>query len=622
MDDVTSRLSQMNTGSKKKIPTTPKKQKRLYDKVCYITVGKDQRRDLLVVEYKAAHKLTPDVVLDGMHNMEIEAIIQRVKLSTDKGEKKKEMAENAIAMVVTQTYDYMIDQGLSYGYVNGGKTFIFLFICPDDPQTLYYEKFILEDLSTTPSIVPDEKLRFTAVGLVAGFTQMALSKQPWGEAFRSKVRNELPTWVVNNGKILDSLPPTPTPKRFKESPAFKEPDDHHTFPDTSPSQTRSRTKAKKDLARCQKSDNVLARLRKDDDDSGGTKDHNYLGVAKSGFVQSAFKSGQNTITESNGKRGSSNTNGKNKVAANSLQTFGDYQAITAMPDRPYCTQACLLGLMRGYTLDKKCPNVKAHRKRAQYYSRNTTNGTSKSRRQRNNRHAIDQPTLARLIDQQLQRPERNFDGGFKSLERSGWAGALFRLELLSHGYTFVGKGTVQPLVPVLEFEANMYKRMNTIQGKAIPVYLGSVDLTSPFHLTTRTAIVHLMLLSWAGEEAWRCEIEPERLWLETIRTHHEVAALGVQQGDLRPQNVLWNNELDRAILIDFEYAHIEEAHDKIGSAIAKKTEAKKKIKVLGQTSGNRASHQAGVKSNQPVSKVCDGYLDYPVSSNLSEVYLV
>lgn len=102
--------------------------------------------------------------------------------------------------------------------------------------------------------------------------------------------------------------------------------------------------------------------------------------------------------------------------------------------------------------------------------------------------------MARLIEEQLQRPERNYNGGFKSLDQSGWAGALFRLELLSHGYTFVGKGTVEPLVPVLEFEADMYKRMNTIQGKAIPVYLGSVDLTSAFHLTSRTAIVYLMLL--------------------------------------------------------------------------------------------------------------------------------
>lgn len=115
------------------------------------------------------------------------------------------------------------------------------------------------------------------------------------------------------------------------------------------------------------------------------------------------------------------------------------------------------------------------------------------------------------MEEQLQRPERDYNGGFNSLDRSGWAGALFRFELLSHGYTFVGKGTVEPLVPALEFEAEMYKRMNAIQGKAIPVYLGSVNLTSAFHLTTRTAIVHLIWLSWGGEEAWRCGIEENRL---------------------------------------------------------------------------------------------------------------
>ena len=165
-------------------PTTPSKQKhlyeqrRLYDKVCYIIIGKSRRRDLLVIEYKAADKLTPALILEGLHDMEIDPIIHRVKLSTDKGERGKEKAEEAIAIVVTQTYDYMIDQGLSYGYVNGGKTFIFLFVRPEDPHTLYYEKLILEDPSSTSSIVPDEKLRLTAIGLVAGFAQIAMSKQP------------------------------------------------------------------------------------------------------------------------------------------------------------------------------------------------------------------------------------------------------------------------------------------------------------------------------------------------------------------------------------------------------------------------------------------------------------
>ena len=196
--------------------------------------------------------------------------------------------------------------------------------------------------------------------------------------------------------------------------------------------------------------------------------HNRLGVAKSGFIQSSSKSGLNTTTESNGKKGTSRTKGQTKEAVNSLEMFRNYEANRTMPGRPYCTQACLLGLIRGYTLDKLFLNVKAHQKRARYFSRNTPNGKFNSQRQRNNRHAVDQPALARLIEEQLQRPERNYNGGFKSLDRSSWAGALFRLELLSHGYTFVGKGTVEPLVPVLEFEADMYRKMNTIQGKAIP----------------------------------------------------------------------------------------------------------------------------------------------------------
>lgn len=136
----------------------------------------------------------------------------------------------------------------------------------------------------------------------------------------------------------------------------------------------------------------------------------------------------------------------------------------------------------------------------------------------------------------------------------------------------------------------MYKQMNTLQGKAIPVYLGNVDLTSPFHLTARAAIVHLMLLSWASEEAWRCEIESKGLRLESIRTYSEVAALGVQQGDMRPPNVLWYFELDRAILIDFECARIDKADEVINAAIARQERANKRIKGLGQIIGNQAAN--------------------------------
>lgn len=81
----------MNTGSKVVEPTTPKK--RLYDKVCYITIGKARRRDVLVIEYKAADKLTPALALEGMHDMDIVVIIQRIMLSIDEVERSKEIAE-------------------------------------------------------------------------------------------------------------------------------------------------------------------------------------------------------------------------------------------------------------------------------------------------------------------------------------------------------------------------------------------------------------------------------------------------------------------------------------------------------------------------------------------------
>lgn len=453
LDHTEDRVSQTNTGA----GTTAKLKNRQYDKVCCVITDQGESIDLFVVEYKAADKLTADLVQAGLHKMKVETIKGRIKVSTKAGARKKQMAEEAIVVVLTQAFDYMVSQGLSYGYVNGGDVFIFLYIDPNHIQNLYYESVILEEASTTPS---DQMLRLTAVGLVAGFTKMAYdnveSRNSWTEDLRIKAQNELPIWGINDSKILEKLPETPKHAigDSDESPPFNEAGPERP-PDGSPAETRARARERE------------GRTDSQNDESGARS--------------------QSRKRDKSRKRKRSGT-----CLDNNIQR----------PVRPYCTQLCLLGLIRGHDLDKKCPNVQAHRKEARADSCN--------------QHTLDQPTLVRLIDEQLQKtPERNYNGGFKSLGRSGWAGALFRLELLSHGYTFVGKGTVQPLVKVLHIEANMYKGMDALQGKAIPVYLGNVDFKSPFWLTTSVAIVHLMLLSWAGEEAWKCGIESKRLQLET-----------------------------------------------------------------------------------------------------------
>ncbi len=262
---------------------------------------------------------------------------------------------------------------------------------------------------------------------------------------------------------------------------------------------------KKGQVSCQIGANVLSRLRKEDDTSG-EEDRAISETAKPQFIQSTSKSGQATTTEAKGKQGSSNNRGKKK-AASYQRGCGGWQDNTARPDRPYCTQGCLLGLIRGHILDTSCPNIQAHQKSVPYYNSNTSNG-------RYNRYpSHDGPPKS----------ASSRSGGFgaaygstASEARKGWQ---WRIQVawtvwlgwssvspwttLIWLYIRVAEGTVQPLVPVLRFEASMYKRMENIQGNAIPVYLGSVDLTSTFHLITGAAIVHLMLLSWGGEEAWR-----------------------------------------------------------------------------------------------------------------------
>ena len=59
---------------------------------------------------------------------------------------------------------------------------------------------------------------------------------------------------------------------------------------------------------------------------------------------------------------------------------------------------------------------------------------------------------------------------------------------------------------------------------SMPIYVGNVDLTPPFRLTTHAT---LESMGWRRGLAMRNRIR-EALAIKPSRTHHEVAALGVQ----------------------------------------------------------------------------------------------
>ena len=332
--------------------------------------------------------------------------------------------------------------------------------------------------------------------------------------------------MVDDEKKTANLTPSPAAAASKgkkamrnRSPAFR---GKGPSSDGSDRVTRSKTKAKANCDDEQKLKCIGG--RKEDDESGKENDDK--------VVESKRQAQTNQQqVKSQGSSKSQGTEGRETDRSDK----GPQNA-------SFCTQACLLGLIRGGKLDERCPNAQAHC---------PTRGHLRSQN-----HLIDQEAFQRLLEDQLSQVPRN--EGFQSLDRSGWSGALFWVRLLSHGYTFVAKGTVDPLVPVLRKEAQMYERMTEVQGRVVPVYLGNIDMTRPFYLCSGVLIVHLMLLSWGGEEAESCGLNEARLKREIKRTVLEVQQLGIDQGDLRLPNILWNEELRRIMLIDFDYGKVQE----------------------------------------------------------------
>ncbi|KAL6239692.1 hypothetical protein BDW75DRAFT_198061 [Aspergillus navahoensis] len=67
--------------------------------------------------------------------------------------------------------------------------------------------------------------------------------------------------------------------------------------------------------------------------------------------------------------------------------------------------------------------------------------------------------------------------GCESLHIHGRRGALFKITLWPHGYTFVGKGTPVDFLAGAQQEL-VYSRLSPIQGMYVPVLLGSLRLAA------------------------------------------------------------------------------------------------------------------------------------------------
>ena len=148
------------------------------------------------------------------------------------------------------------------------------------------------------------------------------------------------------------------------------------------------------------------------------------------------------------------------------------------------------------------------------------------------------------------------------LRKQGARGVLFQVTLLAHGYTFVSKATTARFVPELQHEATIYERLQPLQGTHVPVFLGAVDLREvgrTYYYDIDVRIIYLVLLSCGGRSLYDVEVSGEaKVQREVIQSVRALHLHGVIHTDVRDANVLWDEDAQRAMVIDFEQAVLVE----------------------------------------------------------------
>lgn len=479
------------------------------DQFCVYNKGPNEKVPAFIVEYKAPHKLTLAHIKAGLREMELDQVVRYQEV-----EKPEHTCQRVVAAVITQAFSYMINGGMEYGYVCTGEAFIFLRVPHDDPSTVYYYLSVpREDVGDTtgwtgnPS--DDNRLHLTALGQVLAFTLRALQTPQRGIQWQNWAASKLDTWEMIYDDLWGEISELDVP-----SSVFKSPQSRSKYCRVSPVKTRSKSTVA-GFASCTPLE-ALSSSESDDSPDGSDPNTPSRQPQSSRFADSSALSPSSAATMS---RDGSYSNGKS---------------------RQYCTQGCLLGLVTRGTLDQKCPNVLDH-------------GVG--------RHPISQATLIRLLDRQLSRhdPPPDLDIGCESLHIHGTRGALFKVTLLSHGYTFVGKGAPIEFVEHAQHEECVYSRLRPIQGVHVPVLLGGLALRQPFSYDGIAEIVHLMLMGYAGGTlAKRHEIDQNWLIRQAEISLHAIHGLGVLHNDPIPGNMAWNEDSSRVMYIDFERAQFQD----------------------------------------------------------------
>ncbi|KAL8918735.1 MAG: hypothetical protein Q9208_007175 [Pyrenodesmia sp. 3 TL-2023] len=476
------------------------------DQMCVKHVG-DVVTTAVIIEFKAPHKATTELLTAGLRPMDLKRdVLDKIGTPVEKGpDQFQRAADKFVSMIITQTYHYMVRSGVRYGCIITGQAMVPLFIDEDKPGTVF---FYHADPKAEVQDELDRSGKFshecTAVALLTCFCLIAHSDSISSQTWRQAVLDQGLRWSFDD-RDLDKIP-SETNKLDKPPSAYK-PRREITESYRTPIKTRS------SALNCKP--RYSHRDRKPDSESDpddqGDNDHSPSKPASRPYKQSADGQDEKLAAQ--------------KATTTSRGTAKDYS---------YCTQKCLRGLTERTAMHRGCPNYHLHP--------SSKNGTT---------HALTRPLLARLLRQQLA---ADLDDYCIDLQKQGRTGRLFKMTLASHGYTFVGKGTVEYFVSRSKHEARVYNCLKERQGQSIPVYLGNIDLLRPW-IECNFDIVHMLLMSYAGE----------RINENIARAEGEIGGrkeaedfdrkclqLGLLHTDTYMRNMLWSDESQQIMFVDFD----------------------------------------------------------------------
>ncbi|KAE8352571.1 hypothetical protein BDV28DRAFT_134969 [Aspergillus coremiiformis] len=487
---ITENPDQITTTQPSTDPKLSKPSRPPADRNCVYSTG-DNRSLLYIIEYKAAHKLTDAFIRAGLRPMNmLEEVVHRITIPTNTDEKHRYDAAYLSCAAVTQTYEYMMKAGLEWGSVVNGHMKVILRIPEDEPKTLEYD--ILDpSKDAEPNPVDGLGFRFpyTAIGYQLGLTIAALRSPQRSQAWRNEVIRGLSKWEIDFELALKSIPES----ERKASP----PGSEYRAP-VYPIDNRSPYLLRRRLVLGSPPPNQPR--KSPSPDSSGESD-----------------TGQKHLL-------SSPIEDRSKRQRTSNHSSDRHRAPGSSPNYKFCTQMCLRGLLSQSELDDKCPNVHFHQ-----------------RCSNSGRHPISHHTLLELFSHQLY---QNLDS-CSPIGKEGLHGSLFAIQLQTYGYTLIGKGTEYQS----RHEGTIYRKLKALQGLAVPVYLGDIDLRNVYYTDSGREIIHISLMAWGGDALQ--ENNCARLQHCIDRTNAEIRNAGVFHLDLRPPNFLWNEEMQRVMFIDF-----------------------------------------------------------------------